>query len=185
MNDPTPIGQQLDTIPDTTPTTPTELVTAADGTTGIIQWEGTAVDGQWLTNYVNALITARLVEPWQPGGTQAQTAQARAANRDRLTSWHRALAGLPQEGLEAARQHFEKHGPPSTRWHLRPADVSDWVRARARRLIPAEKACEAHPEEWKHSCTQCKYAGPVPQERALGYLAKIRADLAAKKETDS
>lgn len=183
MNDPAPIGQQLDTIPDTTPTTPTELVTAADGTTGIIQWEGTAVDGQWLTNYVNALITARLVEPWQPGGTQAQTAQARAANRDRLTSWHRALAGLPQEGLEAARQHFEKHGPPSTRWHLRPADVSDWVRARARRLIPTEKACEAHPAEWKHSCTQCKYEGPVPQERALGYLAQIRAELAAKKET--
>lgn len=179
MNDPTPIGQQLDTIPEA----PTELVTAADGSTGIIQWEGTAVDGQWLTGYVNQLISARLVEPWQMGGDKIQTAQARAVNRDRLTSWHRALAGLPQEGLEAARQHFEKHGPPSTRWHLRPADVSDWVRARARRLIPAEKACETHPDEWRHSCTQCEYAGPVHPDRARSYIAQIRATLAAKKDT--
>ncbi|PMC76390.1 hypothetical protein [Brachybacterium sp. UMB0905] len=184
MNDPTPIGAALDTIP----TTPTELVTAADGTTGVIQWEGTAVDGQWLTNYVNQLIAARLVEPWQLGGDKAQTAHARAANRDRLTSWHRALAGLPQEGLDAARQHFEKHGVPadsrgSRRWHLRPSDVSDWVRARARRLIPAEKACEAHPSEWRHSCTQCDYAGPVDPDRARSYIAQIRATLAQRKDT--
>lgn len=183
MNDPTPIGHQLDTIPDTTPTTPTELVTAADGTAGIIQWEGTAVDGQWLTNYVNALIAARLVEQWQLGGSDARTEVARAANRDRLTSWHRALAGLPQEGLDAARQHFEKHGPPSTRWHLRPADVSEWVRARARRLIPHEKACEAHTDEWRHSCTQCGYGGPLPPAEAKSRIAQIRAELARRKET--
>ena len=184
MNDPQPVGTSLDTIPDA----PSETTIAADGTTAIIQWQGTPVTSEWLTQYVHALIAARLVEPWQLGGDQAQTAQARAANRDRLTAWHRALAGLPREGLEAARLHFEKHGVPadsrgSKRWFLRPSDVSEWVRARARRRIPADKACEKHPDQWAHACDPCSYAGPIPREQALAHIARIRATLAQRKNT--
>lgn len=175
MTDPTPIGTELAT----TPEAPTEIVTAPDGSRTAIQWQGTAVEGEWLTKYVNALITARLVEPWQLGGNDVQTAAARAANRDRLASWHSALAGLPREGLEAAREHFEKHGPPSTRWHLRPADVSGWIRARARRRIPAGRECEEHPDQWAHDCRKC--STPLSPDEAKARIAQIRATLAQKR----
>ena len=71
----------------------------------------------------------------------------------------RALAGLPLEGLEAARVHFERHGIPDGRWgYLRPSDVSQWVRARARRRIPGGQECPEHPDQWGHSCQPCKDA---------------------------
>lgn len=177
MNDPTPISTQLDTIPDS----PTELVTAADGSRAAIQWQGTPVTGEWLTQYVNVLIAARLVEPWQLGGTTAQTDQARAANRDRLAQWHHALGGLPREGLDAAREHFLKHGLDDRRWHLRPTDISRWVRARAARKIPVGKECGSHPDQWAHDCRKC--STPLPREEALSRIAQIRATLAQRKDT--
>lgn len=177
MNDPTPLRQQLDTIPDA----PTETTITADGTTAVIQWQGTPVTGEWITNYVHALIAARLVEPWQLGGDQAQTEQARAANRDRLAQWHKALAGLPREGLDAARDHFLKHGLEDRRWYLRPTDVSRWVRARAARRIPVGRECGKHPDQWAHDCRKC--STPLPPEEARARIAQIRATLAQRKET--
>ncbi|QCR53220.1 hypothetical protein C1N80_06245 [Brachybacterium sp. SGAir0954] len=176
MTDPQPIGNQLDT----TPNAPTETVRAADGTRGVIKWQGTPVTSEWLTQYVNALIAARLVEPWQLGGTTTQTEQARAANRDRLTQWHHALAGLPKEGLDAARDHFLKHGLDDKRWHLRPTDVSRWVRARAARRIPTGRECPRHPDQWQHDCRKC--STPLPPAEAKQRIAQIRAELAKRKK---
>ncbi|WP_341856414.1 hypothetical protein [Brachybacterium sp. GPGPB12] len=62
MNDPTPIGSALDTLDQPA----TEIVTAANGTRAAIQWQGTAVTGEWITAYVESLILARLVEQWRP-----------------------------------------------------------------------------------------------------------------------
>ena len=177
MNDPTPVGHTLDTIPDA----PTEVVTAPDGSRAAIQWQGTPVTSEWLTNYVHALIAARLVEPWQLGGNEAQAEQARAANRDRLAQWHQALGGLPREGLEAAREHFLKHGLEDRRWYLRPTDVSRWVRARAARRIPVGRECEKHPDQWAHDCRKC--STPLPPAEAKARIAEIRRTLAQRKDT--
>lgn len=176
MTDPQPIGATLATAP----TAPTEIVTAPDGTRAAIQWQGTPVTGEWLTQYVNTLIAARLVEPWQLGSTAEVREQARAANRDRLAQWHKALAGLPREGLEAAREHFLKHGLDDRRWHLRPTDISRWVRARAARRIPVGKECGTHPDQWAHDCRKC--STPLPPEEARQRIAAIRAELARRKD---
>lgn len=134
---------------------PSEVAVAADGTTGIIQWQGTPVARQWLTAWVHKLMAAKLAEPYADGSEP----EARATNAARLDAWHRALAGLPMEGLEAARVHFERHGIPDGRWgYLRPADVSQWVRARARRRIPDGQECPEHPDQRGHSCQPCKDA---------------------------
>lgn len=176
MTEPQPIGTTLATATDA----PTEIITAPDGTRTAIQWQGTPVTGEWLTQYVNMLIAARLVEQWQLGGTQAQTEQARAANRDRLTQWHKALAGLPREGLDAAREHFLKHGLSDKRWHLRPTDISRWVRARAARRIPVGRECGTHPDQWAHDCRKC--STPLPPDEQRARIAQIRAELAKRKD---
>lgn len=175
MSDPTPIGQTL-----TAPTpAATEVVTDATGHRGVIQWQGTPVTSEWVTAYVESLILARLVEPWQSRtGTPEQQAKVRAANRDRLGLWHTALAGLPMEGLEAAREHFIRNGPHTDRWFLRPSDVSQWVRARARRRIPDGQECPEHPDQWGHSCQPCKDA-----RRASVTPDLIRTILDRAKET--
>ena len=175
MSDPTPIGQTL-----TAPTpAATEIVTDAHGHRGVIQWQGTPVASEWVTAYVESLILARLVEPWQSRtGTPEQQAKVRAANRDRLGLWHTALAGLPMEGLEAAREHFIRNGPATDRWFLRPSDVSSWVRARARRRIPDGQECPEHPDQWGHSCQPCKDA-----RRASVTPDLIRTILDRAKET--
>lgn len=166
---------------------PSEVAVAPDGTQTVIQWQGTPVTPTWLTAWVHKLMAAKLAEPYAdaPAGSTQDAQQIRATNAARLDAWHRALSGLPCEGLEAARAHYERYGIPQGHigYYLRPNDVSRWVRTRARRLIPAEKACEKHPDEWKHSCTQCEYEGPVEPDTARNYIAQIRADLAAKKDT--
>lgn len=168
---------------------PSEVVVAADGSQHVIQWEGTPAPREWVTRFLDGLVTARLIEPFPevPAGlAKAERSIAEKRLDDRLVEWHKPLAGLPMETLTAAGEHFRRYGVPDGRWgYLKPSDLSRWIRPRLRRRIPIGKECEAHPTEWRHSCTQCKYEGPVPQERALGYLAQIRADLAAKKDTDS
>lgn len=178
MNDPTPIGSALDTLDQPA----TEIVTAANGTRAAIQWQGTAVTGEWLTAYVESLILARLVEQWQPRtGTAEQQEKVRHANRDRLMLWHQALAGLPREGLEAAREHFVRQGPRTERWFLRPSDVSSWVRSRAARKIPVGRECGKHPDQWAHDCRKC--STPLPPEEARARIAQIRQTLAQRKDT--
>ena len=178
MNDPTPIGSALDTLDQPA----TEIVTAANGTRAAIQWQGTAVTGEWITAYVESLILARLVEQWQPRtGTAEQQEKVRHANRDRLMLWHQALAGLPREGLEAAREYFVRQGPRTERWFLRPSDVSSWVRARAARKIPVGKECGKHPDQWAHDCRKC--STPLPPEEARARIAQIRQTLAQRKDT--
>lgn len=179
MNDLQRIGDIASDLEAARAAAPSEVAVAPDGSAGIIQWEGTPVTRQWLTSWVHKLMAAKLAEPY----TDASAPESRATNAARLDAWHRALAGLPMEGLEAARVHFERHGVPDGRWgYLRPADVSKWVRARARRRIPAEKACEAHPDEWAHACTLCDYEGP--SERAGEWLAQIRAELKRRRAQD-
>ena len=166
---------------------PSEVVVAADGSQHVIQWEGTPAPRQWVTTFLDGLVTARLIEPF-PEVPKDLPAEERAIAEkrldDRLAEWHKPLAGLPMETLMAAGEHFRRHGVPDGRWgYLRPSDLSRWIRPRLTRRIPLGKECEAHPSEWRHSCTQCGYAGPVPKERALGYLAQIRQQLAHRKDT--
>lgn len=164
---------------------PSEVAVRADGKQDIIQWQGTPTTSEWLTKYVHKLMAAKLAEPYADApndGSQAAQ-EARATNAARLDAWHRALAGLPLEGLEAARVHFERNGVPDGRWGtLRPSEISKWVRTRATRRIPEGKECESHPREWAHDCTVCRTEGAVPTEKALDYIAQIRADLANRKE---
>lgn len=164
---------------------PSEVAVRADGRQDVIQWQGTPTTSEWLTKYVHKLMAAKLADPYVdvPAGDTQASREARAANASRLDAWHRALAGLPLEGLEAARAHFERNGVPDGRWGtLRPSEISKWVRTRATRRIPEGKECESHPREWAHDCTVCRTEGAVPTARALDYIAKIRADLATKKE---
>lgn len=166
-------------------TAPSEVAVRPDGTQHVIQWDGTPVTPQWLTAWVHKLMAAKLAEPYGdvPDGDTQAAREARATNAAKLDAWHRALAGLPMEGLEAARVHFERHGVPDGRWgYLRPYEVSKWVRARARRRIPDGKACEQHPAEWAHDCGACHTAGAVPPEKARSYIAQIRATLAQRKD---
>lgn len=165
---------------------PSEVAVAPDGTQAVIQWQGTPTSAQWLTAYVHKLMAAKLADPYEdaPSGNTPEAGAARAANAAKLDAWHRALSGLPMEGIEAARVHFERNGVPEGRWgYLRPYEVSRWVRARAQRRIPEGRACEAHPGEWAHDCGVCRTAGRVPPEKARGYIAQMRAELARRKET--
>ena len=155
MTDIQRIGDIATTLATARTTAPSEVAVAPDGTTGIIQWQGTPTTQKWLTVWVHKLMAAKLAEPYADGSEP----EARATNAARLDAWHRALAGLPMEGLEAARVHFERHGIPDGRWgYLRPSDVSQWVRARARRRIPDGQECPEHPDQWGHSCQPCKDA---------------------------
>lgn len=165
---------------------PSEVAVQPDGTQAVIQWQGTPTTAQWLTAYVHKLMAAKLAEPYGdvPEDGSRAAAEARATNASKLDAWHRALSGLPLEGLEAARVHFERNGVPEGRWgYLRPYEVSKWVRARAQRRIPEGKACESHPGEWAHDCGVCRTAGAVPPDRARSYIAQIRANLAQRKDT--
>lgn len=162
---------------------PSEVVVAPDGSQSVIQWQGTPVTAQWLTGWVHKLMAAKLAEPYAdiPAGDSADAQQARATNAARLEAWHRALTGLPQEGLEAARVHFERHGLPqgAIGYYLRPIDVSRWVRARAARRIPVGRECGQHPDQWAHDCRKC--STPLPPDEARERIAQIRAQLAARK----
>lgn len=165
---------------------PSEVAVRANGKQDVIQWQGTPTTPQWLTAYVHKLMAAKLAEPYTdaPQDSTQAAQEARATNAARLDAWHRALAGLPLEGLEAARVHFERNGIPEGRWgYLRPYEISKWVRARAQRRIPEGKACETHPSEWAHDCGVCCTAGAVPRETALSYIAQIRQTLAQRKDT--
>lgn len=165
---------------------PSEVAVQPDGSQAVIQWQGTPVTAEWLTKWVNKMIAAKLAEPYADVPTDGSRAaqEARATNAAKLDAWHRALSGLPLEGLEAARVHFERNGVPEGRWgYLRPYEVSKWVRARAQRRIPEGKACESHPNEWAHDCGVCRTAGAVPPEKARAYIAQIRETLAQRKDT--
>lgn len=165
---------------------PSEVVVAADGSQHVIQWEGTPAPSQWVTTFLDGLVVARLIEPFPevPAGlSKDERAIAEKRLDDRTREWHKPLAGLPMETLTAAGEHFRRHGVPDGRWgYLKPSDLSRWIRPRLRRRIPLGKECEAHPSEWRHSCTQCEYAGAVDPSRARGYIAQIRAELAKRKE---
>ena len=43
---------------------PSEVVVAADGSQHVIQWEGTPAPRQWVTTFLDGLVTARLIEPF-------------------------------------------------------------------------------------------------------------------------
>ena len=181
---PTRIREQLDA---SRLEAPSEVVVAADGSQHVIQWEGTPAPRQWVTTFLDGLVTARLIEPFPEVPDTLPEAQAvvvQARIDARLAEWHKVLAGLPMETLTAAGEHFRRHGVPDGRWgYLKPSDLSRWIRPRLRRRIPLGKECEAHPSEWRHSCTQCEYAGPVDPDRARSYIAQIREQLAQRKDT--
>lgn len=162
---------------------PSEISLREDGTPAVIQWEGTPVSRLWLTGYVDRLIAARLVEPYAGLGrdlSAADRAMLERDNTERLGAWHRALGGLPQELLEQARLHFERHGLPAEwrRGYLKPSDVSRWVRSRARRRIPDGDECSSHPGEWADSCRPCaeERRGRRAQLPA-GFMERLRAEL--------
>lgn len=168
---------------------PSEVAIADDGTTAVIQWQGTPVTPLWVTGYVDRLIAAGLVKPYSGLGRDLSPADLRLAQKDndqRLEAWHRIIGGLPQELLEAARVRFERDGLPEGRkfGYLQPTDVSRWVRARAKRRIPAGNECETHPDEWADSCRPC--AEDRKRRRASlppGFMDRIREELAKQKET--
>lgn len=166
---------------------PSEVAVAEDGTTAVIQWQGTPVSPMWITGYVDRLIAAGLVKPYGglSGGITPEDAHlAQKDNDDRLAAWHRIVGGLPQELLEGARVHFERHGLPDRRYgYLTPTDVSRWVRARAKRRIPAGQECETHPDEWADTCRPC--AEDRRARRAAlpaGFMDRLREELAKAKE---
>lgn len=163
---------------------PSEVAVAPDGTQSVIQWRGTPTTSQWLTAWVHKLMAAKLAEPYDdgpPGDTQAAR-EVRATNAARLDAWHRVLAGLPREGLEAARAHFERNGFKDGRWgYLKPWEVSQWVRARVARKIPIGKECGTHPDQWAHDCRKC--STPLGPDEARQRIAAIRAELAKRKDT--
>lgn len=167
---------------------PAEVAVTPDGRAGVIQWQGTPVSELWVTGYVDRLIAARLVEPAAGLGrdlTEQERALMRRAADERLAAWHRALAGLPQEGLEAARIHFERHGLPAEwrRGYLKPSDVSAWVRARAVRRIPAGQECEVHEGQWAHSCRACGEERRAARSRLPeGFMERLREELARAAE---
>ena len=186
MNEIQRAGDIADKLATARTTAPSEVAVSPDGRQDVIQWQGTPTTAQWLTAYVHKLMAAKLAEPYDdaPTGETPAAAAARTANAAKLDAWHRALSGLPLEGLEAARVHFERNGVPEGRWgYLRPYEVSKWVRARAQRRIPEGKACESHPNEWAHDCGVCRTAGAVPPEKARSYIAQIREQLAQRKDT--
>lgn len=158
---------------------PSEIVLGSNGEQSVISWEGTPVSTLWLTGYVDRLIAAGLVRPADSTAGLAGEALALVehGNDERLHAWHRALGGLPKELLEAARVHFEKNGLPAEwrRGHLKPSDVSRWVRARAVRHVPAHLACPAHPGQREATCSECgrKRRESISPER----IREIRATL--------
>ena len=164
---------------------PSEVAVRADGTQAVIQWQGTPVTSEWLTGWVHKLMAAKLAEPYGdvPPGDTPTAQQVRATNAARLDAWHRALSGLPREGLEAARAHFERYGLPerAVGYYLRPNDVSRWVRARAARRIPVGRECGKHPDQWGHDCRKCSI--PLAPEEAKARIAEIRRTLAQRKDT--
>lgn len=163
---------------------PSEVAVAPDGTQAVIQWQGTPASQEWLSGWVARLQAAKLIEPSAevPKGDTKDAQVVRAANVARLEAWHRALGGLPREGLEAARVHFERYGLPEKvlGYYLRPIDVSRWVRARAARRIPLGRECGKHSDQWAHDCRKC--STPLSPEEARGRIAAIRAELAQRRE---
>ncbi|WP_347042055.1 hypothetical protein [Brachybacterium nesterenkovii] len=162
---------------------PSEVALTEDGTPAVIQWQGTPVSPEWLTGYLDRLIGAGLVKPIDfvdPSLPERERLLVAKDNDERVRAWHLTLGGLPRELLEAARTHFMRHGLPdgAIGYYLRPVDVSKWVRARAKRRIPAGQECETHPDEWADTCHACteerrRRRASLPE----GFMERLRAEI--------